>query len=126
MNEISDASGAVSIPGVDYCRESISNMVDRKNDNQRVFPRISVTCPVLYRLSAAKRWQVARLVDFSATGVRMVCDDNLTINSEIAIQIKPGSQKTVPALSATGVVVRSNINAEQRFEVSCKVIKVHR
>ena len=65
-------------------------------------------------------------MDFSATGVRMVCDDNLTINSEIAIQIKPGSQKTVPALSATGVVVRSNINAEQRFEVSCKVIKVHR
>lgn len=126
MNEISDASGAVSIPGVDYFRVSMSSMMDSKADNQRVFPRISVTCPVLYRLSAAKRWQVARLVDFSATGVRMVCDDNLTINSELAIQIKPGSKKTVPELSVTGVVVRSELNAEQRFEVSCKVIKVHR
>jgi hypothetical protein len=126
MNEITDAAGTASILGLDYCRESRSNMVDRKIDNQRVFPRITVTCPVLYRLSAAKRWQVARLVDFSATGVRMVCDDNLTINSEIAIQIKPGSQKTVPALAVTGVVVRSAANAEQRFEISCKVIKVHR
>lgn len=101
-------------------------MTDSKVDNQRVFPRITVTCPVLYRLSAAKRWQVAHLVDFSATGIRMVCDDNLTIDSEIAIQIKPGSKKTVPALAATGIVVRSELNAEQRFEVSCKVIKVHR
>ena len=104
----------------------MSSMIDSKINNQRVFPRIAVTCPVLYRLPDAKRWQVARLVDFSATGVRMECDDNLSINSEIAIQIKPGSKKTVPALSVTGVVVRSELNAQQRFEVSCKVIKVHR
>lgn len=126
LSGTTDACGMASILCLDYRWVSMSSMMDSKVDNQRVFPRITVTCPVLYRLSTAKRWQVARLVDFSATGVRMVCDDNLAIDSEIAIQIKPGSQKTVPALAATGIVVRSELNAEQRFEVSCKVIKVHR
>jgi hypothetical protein len=104
----------------------MSSIMDSKVENKRVFPRVTVTCPVLYRESSSKRWQVGRLVDFSATGVCMICDDNLPIDSEISIQIKPGSQKTVPALSASGVVVRSVTTDEQRFEVSCKILKVHR
>ena len=104
----------------------MSSIIDDKVENKRVFPRITVTCPVLYQLSSSKRWHVARLVDFSATGVCMICDDNLPTDTEISIQIKPGSQKTVPALSASGVVVRSLITDEQRFEVSCKILKVHR
>ena len=56
----------------------------------------------------------------------MVCDDNLPIDTKVDIQIKPGSQKTVPALSVSGFVVRSVTTDEQRFEISCKILKVHR
>jgi len=104
----------------------MSIIIDNEVENKRAFPRISVTCPVLYRLAAGKRWQVARLLDFSATGICMVCDDNLPIGTKVDIQIKPGSQKTVPALSVTGSVVRSVTTDEQHFEISCKVLKVHR
>jgi hypothetical protein len=104
----------------------MASVVDENNYNQRGFPRITVTCPVLYRLTSSQRWQVAKMVDFSATGIRMVCDENLAIDATVGIQIKPGSQKTVPALAATGIVVRCEVNAEQRFEVSCKITKVLR
>lgn len=104
----------------------MSSIIDSKVENNRGFPRITVTCPVLYRLSSSKRWQVARLVDFSATGICMVCEDNLPMDTEVSIQIKPGSQKTVPELSASGVVVRSVTTDEQRFEISCKITKVNR
>ena len=90
----------------------------------RRFPRIGVRCPVLYRVHSAKRWQVAKLVDFSATGLRMECDENLPAGIAIALQIKPGSNKTVPALSAQGEVVRSQPNDALVFEVSCKLTKV--
>jgi len=104
----------------------MSSIIDNEIENKRKFPRVAVTCPVLYRQFPNKRWLVARLVDFSAIGVCMICDDNLPLDTEVEIQIKPGSQKTVPALSATGVVVRCLVTDDQRFEVSCKVIKVHR
>ena len=104
----------------------MSSIRDSGIENKRAFPRISVTCPVLYRLAEGRRWQVARLIDFSATGICMICDDNLPIDTKVDIQIKPGSQKTVPKLSVSGFVVRSVTTDDQHFEVSCKVLKVHR
>ena len=104
----------------------MSSVIDNNKHNQRAFPRIAVTCPVLYRSLAARRWQVARLVDFSATGISMICDDKLSVGTEVAVQIKPGSQKVVPALSATGIVMRSEINDEQQYVISCKLTKVQR
>ncbi|HHI92394.1 MAG TPA: PilZ domain-containing protein [Gammaproteobacteria bacterium] len=104
----------------------MSSAIDNNKHDQRAFPRITVTCPVLYLLPSAKRWQVARLVDFSATGISMVCDDKLNVGAEISLQIKPGSQKIVPALSATGIVMRSETNNEQQYVISCKLTKVQR
>lgn len=104
----------------------MSSVIDQSKQNQRAFPRITVSCPVLYLLPLAKRWQVAQLTDFSAIGISMLCDDLIDIDSEISLQIKPGSQKTVPALSATGIVVRCETNNDQRYVVSCKLTKVHR
>ena len=104
----------------------MASVIDTNQQNQRAFPRITVSCPVLYLLPAAKRWQVAKLTDFSATGISMICDDRLDVGTDIEIQIKPGSKKTVPAVSATGNVVRCETNNEQRYVVSCKLTKVHR
>lgn len=104
----------------------MSSVIDNKIQNRRGFPRITVTCPVLYRLAANERWRVARLVDFSATGICMVCDDKLPLDAEVSIQIKPGSQKTVPELSASGYVVRTVTSSEESFKISCKILKVNR
>lgn len=95
-----------------------------KLQENRVFPRMAARCPVLYREINAKQWHVAKLVDFSATGLRMECDDNLGAGTLLAIQIKPGSNKVIPALTARGEVVRSEINAQSVIEVSCKLTKI--
>jgi hypothetical protein len=94
-----------------------------KNE-QRVFPRMKVQCPVLYLVEPAKRWQVAKLVDYSATGLRMECDENLAEGTKIAVAIKPGGNKLIPPISGEGTVVRCAANAQARFEVSCKLTKV--
>ena len=104
----------------------MSSVIDSNQQNQRAFPRITVSCPVLYLPPSTTRWQVAKLIDFSAIGISMLCDDRLDVGTEIELQIKPGSQKTVPAVSATGRVVRCETNSEQRYVVSCKLTKVHR
>ena len=99
---------------------------NKKIVERRAFPRIQVNCPVLYQLKPKSRWIVARLEEYSATGISMVCDENLPDGTEIALQIKPGSIKTIPQLSAKGEVVRCTINKENRFKVSCKILKVIR
>jgi hypothetical protein len=93
---------------------------------RRAFPRIEASCPVLYRLNATDSWQVAKMVDYSATGIRLDCDENLPVDTKIAIKIKPGSMKTIPALSVEGLVVHSDLNKEQHFTVSVKIRKVLR
>jgi hypothetical protein len=99
---------------------------DGSKKKQRRFPRVRVVCPVLYRVRVNSRWQTAQLVDFSATGVRIECDEHLPLQTTIMLQIKPGREKVVPALAAKAVVVRCELNVRQRFEVSCKIRKVLR
>jgi hypothetical protein len=98
--------------------------VDAKLQENRAFPRVPAHCPVLYRTETGKQWYVAKLVDFSATGLRMECDENLAAGSRLALQIKPGSDKIIPAISAHGEVVRCGVNKNAVYEISCKLIKV--
>ncbi|MBL1277381.1 MAG: PilZ domain-containing protein [Ectothiorhodospiraceae bacterium] len=100
--------------------------MNNKDKNRRGFPRIAVTCPVLYRVDPSQRQHVAKLVDFSATGIRIICDENIAPGRKMNIHIKSGSQKTVPELSISGVVLRCEENDDQKFEVSCKISKIHR
>ena len=93
---------------------------------RRKFPRISVNCPALYRLDPNKRWLVAKMVEYSATGISMICDESLPEGTELDIQIKPGSIKTIPKLSLTGQIMRSEANDDQRFSISVKILKVLR
>jgi hypothetical protein len=93
---------------------------------RRMFPRITASCPVLYRLDFSERWHVAKMVDYSATGIRIACDENLPAGTKVAIQIKPGSIRTIPQVSAEGQVARTEVNKDQRFVVSIKILKVLR
>ncbi len=93
---------------------------------RRMFPRVPASCPVLYRLDFSERWHVAKMVDYSATGIRVTCDENLPEGTKVAIQIKPGSIKTIPQFSAEGEVARSEVNSDQHFIISIKILKVLR
>ena len=106
----------------------MAGATEREEDRleRRAFPRIPASCPVLYLVKPKTRWIVAKLEEFSATGMSMVCDENLPMGSGICIQIKPGSLKTVPQISAEGIVIRCDTNSENRFKISCKITKVLR
>jgi len=104
----------------------IEKQENEKFSERRAFPRIEASCPVLYRLGAAERWQVAKMEEYSAVGMRIACDENLPKGTFIAIQVKPGSVKTIPQLSLEGEVVHSDLNDEERFVVSVKILKVLR
>ena len=93
---------------------------------QRTFPRHSLNCPAIYRLGTNKRWLVAKMVEYSATGISMACDEDLPKGVSIDVQIKPGSVKTIPPMSLEGTVVRSSLNDEDRYVISVKIIKVLR
>ncbi len=67
---------------------------------------------------------MARLVDFSAIGMRIECDELLLLETPLSILVKPGNDKAIPAISAQGRVVRCEPNADLRYEISCKLTKV--
>lgn len=98
-------------------------MNDKPSDN-RVFPRTKAICPVLYRIQGTNRWYVSILNNLSATGLQMKCKESISQGSTLDIQLKPGSNKLIPALQATGIVIRTELNPEKEQLVSCKLIKI--
>lgn len=82
--------------------------------------------PVLYRPERNRRWQVGLLEDYSATGLSMECKQGLPLQSEISIQIKPGDNKRVPAVTGRGLVVRSHERDDGVFQVACKMLHIDR
>ena len=93
---------------------------------RRAFPRIQGNCPVLYRLDLKDRWQVAKMIDYSATGIKIDCDENIPVGTGISLQVKPGSVKTIPQYSAEGTVAHSDLNKDEHYTVSVKILKVLR
>ncbi len=102
----------------------MTSFSDKLSKERRIFPRLDAICPVLYQTSASRRWQAGTLVDFSATGVRIQCDELLLAGTPISIQFKPANQKAIPAISGEGNVVRCEPNEDMRYEISCKLTRV--
>ena len=102
----------------------MTSFSDQPFRERRLFPRIATRCRVLYRTPESRGWNTARLVDFSAIGMRIECDELLMPGTPVAIQIKPGDDKAIPAVSAKGSVVRCEPNSKLRYEISCKLTKV--
>jgi len=92
--------------------------------DKRIFPRIEIRCPALYRVEGAARQLIALAVDFSATGVKMLCKDALPVNTRIHVELKPGSDRTIPAVCAEGHVVRCEPYERGGFWVSCRFDKI--
>ncbi len=91
---------------------------------KRMFPRVQTRCPLLYRVDGMARRMVGICTDFSATGVKMVCKQALAVKASIDIEFKPGSNKSVPAMTAQGQVVRCEPIGDEEFLVACRFTRV--
>ena len=91
---------------------------------RRLFPRMQVTCPVLYHLDKTKGWKVAKMVNLSATGIQFVCTDEPSLNTYLSIHVKPGSKKNIPELIAKGLVTRIEKVTDEEYLLACKLTDV--
>ncbi|MBL1277382.1 MAG: hypothetical protein COB30_014965 [Ectothiorhodospiraceae bacterium] len=110
---------------------SIQDDMLEKNE-RRKFPRIQATCPVRFLehedKSAPEKvkepWDDAELCDYSAIGIRMVCDDTLLQNTKINVELVPEKLARIPNILAEAVVVRCDMRSDHRYDIACKLIKV--
>jgi hypothetical protein len=95
-----------------------------KRRDKRVFPRIAAACPVLYRTNEQERWCVGVLQDFSATGLLMTCDRPLVAGTPISLRLERGRNRSLPALSGSGIIVRSDKLPNLKYEIACKLTHI--
>lgn len=94
--------------------------------DKRTFPRMEVRCPVLYRLDGGTRSLIGLAVDFSATGIKMLCKDPLPVDTGIYVELKPGRDRAIPPLAARGRVVRCEPYARGGYWIACHLLKYDR
>lgn len=90
---------------------------------KREYPRIKADCPARYQLESEDTWHDAMLIDYSATGVLMKCEELIFKGSKIRIEILPGCAKKVPPFKAELVVVRFALDEDHNFHIGCKFHK---
>ena len=98
-------------------------------EEKRGFPRIDTECPVMYAIGTSKKWSVGVLLNYSATGMSVRCKEQLLRNISINIITKPGSNKLVPNITASGKITRCEImknavSENDEFKIACKLTKV--
>ena len=90
---------------------------------KREYPRIKADCPVRYQLETEDTWHEAILIDYSATGVRIKCEELIFKGTKIRIEVEPGCAKNVPAFSAEGIAVRFSLDEDHNFHIGCEFNK---
>lgn len=95
-----------------------------KNPSEkRVFPRIAVQCPVRYRENPSQRWQIGRLINYSATGLLMITRQAMAVGDKLMVQIERGSQRDIPPLAGEGTVVRCSEDGTDQYQVAIKILR---
>lgn len=85
---------------------------------------MAAECPVLYRTNEQERWCVGVLQNFSATGILMTCNRALAAGTPISVRLERGRNKSLPALSGSGTIVRSNKLSSTKYEIACKLTHI--
>ena len=93
---------------------------------KREYPRVQASCPIRYQTENDAGWHEATLMDYSATGIRMLCDDLLLKGSKVKIELLPGSLQKIPQISAEAIVVRFSMDDECSFQIGCEFVTVVR
>ena len=89
--------------------------------NNRVFPRVDATCPVMHRSSEAERWSVGLLINYSATGMLFNSARKMQSGETIMVRLERGRNLVIPALSGSGTITRCTKVAENKYHVACKL-----
>jgi len=90
---------------------------------KREYPRIKADCPVRYKLETDDTWQIATMIDYSATGVRIKCEELIFKGTKIRIEVEPGSVKNIPAFTAEGIAVRFALDEDHNYQIACEFNK---
>ena len=90
--------------------------------DKREYPRIEASCPVRYSVGDSGVWEDAMLLDYSATGIRFLCDDLLLKGTEIKIEILPEVHQHIPRMSVECVVIRFSMDDTCSFQIGCEFI----
>jgi hypothetical protein len=93
---------------------------------KREYPRVEASCPIRYQTGDADDWEDATLLDYSATGISMLCDDLLLKGTKIKIEVLPGSLQHIPQISVEGVVIRFSMDNDCSFQIGCQFVSVVR
>ena len=93
---------------------------------KREYPRIEANCPIRYQVDNTYEWQDAILLDYSATGVRISCDELVLKGTKIKIELVPDHLQKIPRISAEGIVKRLSIDEVCNFQISCEFLTVAR
>lgn len=86
---------------------------------KREYPRIRAGCPIRYQFITEDTWQEATLIDYSATGARIKCEELILKGTKIRIEVLPGCVKNVPPFTAEAVVVRFALDEDHNFQIGC-------
>jgi len=92
--------------------------------NKRIFPRMTAQCPVMHRANDQQRWSVGLLINFSATGLLFSSVRALEPGAPINIRLERGRNRTLPAVSGSGKVIRCNKMDPNKYEVACKLDRI--
>jgi c-di-GMP-binding flagellar brake protein YcgR len=94
--------------------------------DKREYPRVEASCPIRYQVNNSDVWESATLLDYSATGIRMLCDDLLLKGTRMNIELLPGSLQKIPQISVEAIVVRFSMDDECNFQIGCEFLSVVR
>lgn len=93
-------------------------------EEKRQFPRMDTQCPVLYAIGSSKRWITAAMQNISATGICIISDEQLLKSVSINIITKPGKNKLVPEITASGTIAHCHSIGDNKYLIGCKFLKV--
>lgn len=102
----------------------MTQQLPEKRRNKRVFPRMPAECPVLFRTNDQERWYIGVLQDYSATGMLMTCTRALLAGTPISMRLERGSNRSIPALSGSGTVIRSDKLSSTKYVIACKLTQI--
>jgi len=94
------------------------------SEEKRAFPRMESSCKVLYAIGSSKRWITADMKNISATGICIIADEQLIKNVNISVITKPGRNKVIPEITASGLIAHCHPVGDNQYLVGCKFLKV--
>ena len=97
---------------------------DKDKFERRAFPRFSENCQIHYFSQDCGTWSEATLDNYSASGLCFICEDTLSLDTKITVQITRDANPKVPPMAASAVVVRCELDEGARVKVACKLTNI--